>query len=182
MSLALLASAPENTIKGTQITNSTKKWLDLAALLQQEDVLLKQRNTAQKLQTLYNAGLAIIEEMDGTIIALSALWPIRRNIFELGSVWVHPDMRQQNLGSKVFNACITHIEHTRAFIFLITHDPKVIHLVQKAKWEKATLQTWNTVVPKTVDKGLHERLVKHQKRCKSRIPPEECCLFFTHVL
>ncbi len=159
---------------------SQDKWQHLATFLQEEEVLLGERNTAGSLAQAYEDGRAELVEDDGDIIAFTALWytPVM-GWYEMGSVWVHTDHRGRKLGTRVFNGALQRIPQD-VQPFLITHNPRVVHLALQAGWQEATSETW-TLVPWSATCGPCDRWdTDEQKRvCPFRAVAHECRLFFT---
>jgi len=80
---------------------------------------------------------------DGLFVAFAALWPtLHPSWYEVGSVWVHPDHRDQGLGSQVFKQVVN---LQPAGIFLITSEDKIRHLATAADLQEVDLQSWQAV-------------------------------------
>lgn len=154
------------------------KWQRLNAALNAESDLLTPRITAQELETMVVQGLAARVEIDDIIIAFAALWPTPDPAWrELGAVWVHPAHRGKKLGSNVFRELLSLAEALQCF--LITHNPRIVHLAKAAGWQEMTSTTWSTTVPWPISCGVCDRWETDEERhaCPLRAVPTECRLF-----
>lgn len=161
--------------------NGAKKWFELSTLLQEEGILLASRNTPENMKHLYDTGRAVIKEHDGRIVAFSALWPLEDHVSELGSVWVHPELRGIKLGSEIFTECLELALQTSGLIFLITHEPKVVHLVERAGWIEPSSTLWENSPGVCSSKSMYERVIEHRKNCKLLAEGEPCRIFFSTI-
>lgn len=174
----LLEAPTEDTLK---YVNGSRKWIDLARMLMEEEVLIGERNSPVKLKQLHEKGLAVTEERNGEFIAFAALWPITESLYELGSIWVHPAERGRGLASKVFEECLERAANENVTVFLVTREPRIMHLAQKAGWTEATREVWGKIVSFVVDdccsscECTGSDLLKH---CPFKTVREECHMFF----
>jgi len=173
----LLDAPTEDTLK---YVNGSRKWIDLARMLMEEEVLIGERNSPVKLKQLHEKGLAVAEERNGEFVAFAALWPISESLYELGSIWVHPSMRGTGLASKVFEECLERAASENVTVFLVTREPRIMHLAQKAGWTEATREAWGKIISSTVDccgpcECMDSDLLKH---CPFKAVREECHMFF----
>ena len=150
-----------------------QKWHTLTSELLHEQALLGTRITGPVLCDMYNNGHAVIEIHNGEIIAFSALWETTDKSWrELGSVWVSKKYRNHKLGSKIFLKCAS---LSTVGIFLITHNPKIMHLCRQAGFEESTIDTWDKV-PCAISCGPCDRGT-NRLHCPMRAT-KECSLFF----
>jgi len=155
-----------------------RKWLELVAYLSEESALMGTRINAVALLDLYEAGRAELVEVDGQIVAFAALWDTpSEDWFELGSVWVHPEFRGRSFGSQVFQKLLVLAQAYK--VFLITHNPKIMHLALQAGWIEADLSTWSNVpFLATCDPCDRWQTDGERMRCKYRATRSDCQLFF----
>jgi len=148
-------------------------WNVLSNALASEDALLGGRITGTALQKMYNNGYAAMETHNAKIVAFATLWETEDPKWhELGSVWVCKSRRNHGLGSKVFVDCVNLLSSN---VFLITHNPKIVHLAQKAGMAEASTKTWPSV-PFAVSCKPCDR-VHCKKACPLRAT-DSCRLFF----
>lgn len=155
-----------------------KKWEQLARRIQRESAILGPRNTAEQLRNLHVEGFAVFKEHDDEIIVFGALWPTElENFLEAGSFWVHKDHRGQKLSSGMFRELLPLIPQNKIAI-VVTHDPKVVHLLNKFGWHEANGGGWEEVVPFSVSCGPCNVIKHHAKRsCPHKAVKERCRLF-----
>lgn len=158
--------------------NAMKKWEQLAKRIQQESAILGSRNTAEQLRSLHLEGLAVFEERNEEIIVFGALWPTELDDFlEAGSFWVHKEHRGRKYSSKMFSKLLTLIPQ-RKIAIVVTHDPKVVHLLKKFGWRESNGGEWEEVVPFAVSCGPCDIIENHAKEnCPYRAVEEKCRLF-----
>jgi predicted N-acetyltransferase YhbS len=97
--------------------------------LQTESALLTERLSIDDLQKLIKQNqLTAILDKDQNIIATAMLWeaPNQPNWYEMGTVWVSPHHRGQNLGHKVFQDITNKIPQGSS-AFLLTTSDRIIH-------------------------------------------------------
>lgn len=154
------------------------KWEHLAVDLAEEKDLLGSRLTAETLEVLHSNGLGWVVEIDGKIVACTFLFETPAEGWkELGSVWVALEHRNKKLAAKTFRVCITHAESVGLRAFLITKDPKVVHLSVSSGLVEATLATWKEV-PWGASCGPCDRLAESEKPACMLRATSECRLFF----
>ncbi len=154
------------------------KWEDLVRNLAKEQDLLGGRLLAETLKTLYSNGLGWVVEIDGKIVACTFLFETHaQGWYELGSVWVALQHRGKKLAAKTFRACITHAESTCLRAFLITKDPRIVHLSLSEGLVEATPETWKEV-PWGASCGPCDRLPESEKSTCPLRATAECRLFF----
>jgi predicted GNAT family N-acyltransferase len=101
--------------------------------LKTESALLTERLSVEDLQKLIEQNqLTAILDNDQNIIASAMLWkvPNQSNWYEIGTVWVSPEHRGQQLGYKVFRS-ITEMIPWDSNAFLLTATPQIIYLANK---------------------------------------------------
>ena len=152
----------------------------LSELLQSEGAIMGYRNQPDSLQKAFEMGLAVLL-FDGELpIAFSALWPVpNEDWYEVGSVFVHQDYRGKKLGRKVFFQILDKAKESKKNLFLVTHNPLVVHMVYTAGgWQEATKDTWQ-IVPWGGTCGICDVVSDAQKKnCPYRTIPSHCRLFF----
>ncbi|MGB0757540.1 MAG: hypothetical protein ACPGO5_03735 [Patescibacteria group bacterium] len=152
------------------------KWEKLSADLNKEEAILSLRNTPDNLAKLHQAGLATIIELESYIAAFGALWPTEDDSFlELGSVWVKKEFRLHKLSSKIFEKLISLIPNNKT-VFCITHNTKVIHLLQKYSWHVVSKEEWDLIVPIQLSCGPCDVTSNH-KSCKLKAKLDRCAMF-----
>ncbi len=156
------------------------KWLVLSMRLRQENDLLGTRILPENLATITEAGrAACVENSDGEIIAFAATWYTPDPLWgEVGSVWVHSAYRGRGLAAKVFRDLIDKSHHQTYKIFLITHEPKVVHLSLTAGLVEVSKENWNSV-PWAATCGECDRWATDTEKfaCPFRALPTDCRLF-----
>ncbi len=156
------------------------KWMVLSMRLRQEQDLLGTRILPENLADITAAGRAsYVESGQGDIIAFAAIWYSPDPCWgEVGSVWVHSAHRGQGLAAQVFRNLIAKSHHQPYKIFLITHDPKVVHLSMSAGLVEVTKKDWNSV-PWTATCGECDRWATDAQKiaCPYRALPTDCRLF-----
>lgn len=156
-------------------------WQWLSAELAREEKLLATRISAEKLQSQYEQGLAVLEKDEGgNIVAFGAIWPTVEGWAELGTAWVHKDYRGKKLGVKMFEDRLKIVKEKgwRAFLLTYASNPVVIHYVQKAGFVSAKADDWHEV-PWESSCGPCEQVTEGQKiGCSLRAMPGKCQLFF----
>jgi hypothetical protein len=97
--------------------------------MKKEAHLLDQQSTILFLQ--FQQGLSEVCVENGRIISHATLWPLVDEWYELGTIFVPPDLRQRNLA---FKACQILIEK-RPQVLLTTTNPIVLGLAVKIGME-----------------------------------------------
>ena len=100
--------------------------------LKTESALLTERLCVEDFQKLIQKNLlTAILDIDQNIIATAILWEVEGNKdwYEMGTVWVSPEHRGQQLGHKVFQS-ITAKVPAGSNAFLLTTTPQIIHSAQ----------------------------------------------------
>ncbi|HLD20264.1 MAG TPA: GNAT family N-acetyltransferase [Patescibacteria group bacterium] len=156
-----------------------EKLRSLIAMLRQEPGILSDRITAEVLQVMIEQGTMMTLEMNNVIIACCAIWETEtEELFELGTVWVHPDYRDHRLASLMFAECTARVKSMGAQAFLITKHPAVVHLAQKHGWHEATRENWSVIVPFEASCGVCASMSEAEKpTCPHRAVREDCQMF-----
>lgn len=159
-----------------------KKWNDLAEELKKEPMILGTRITGESLKQVYDAGLAIKKEHQGEIIAFRGLWHANGDgCMEMGSFWIKPEWRGYKLGSRIMEE-IYSIFPSGKTIFVITRNPKVIHLLRKNGWQEAGVNDWEEVVPFEASCGPCDQVPEEEKKnCPYKAQEGKCVMFFYQV-
>lgn len=100
--------------------------------LKTESALLTDRLCVEDFQKLIQKNLlTAILDVDQNIIATAMLWEVEdyKGWYEMGTVWVSPYHRGQQLGHKVFGSITTKIPQG-SNAFLLTTTPQIIHSAQ----------------------------------------------------
>lgn len=155
------------------------KLYDLIVMLRQEAGILADRITEDVVKRMIGEGTMMTLEIKGGIIACSALWETgTEKLFELGTVWVHPDYRDHGLASLMFAECTARVKATGARAFLITKHPRVAHLAQSHGWREAVRENWSIIVPFEASCGVCTSVSEPEKSmCPHRAVREDCQLF-----
>lgn len=154
------------------------KWEKLAQFLEEEPLILSGRISPRNLRGCYEKGLALKLEYNEEIIAFQALWPADSDLcLELGSFWIREDWRGLRLGSKIMKETY-HLIPEDKNVFVITHNPKVVHLMRKYHWKEASANDWFEVIPYNASCSPCDRVSEEEKsQCYLRAT-EECRMFF----
>ena len=100
--------------------------------LKTESALLTERLCVEDFQKLIQKNLlTAILNVDQNIIATAMLWQVEthQDWYEMGTVWVSPNHRGQQLGHRVFQSITAKVpEGSNAF--LLTTTPQIIHSAQ----------------------------------------------------
>lgn len=153
------------------------QWQKLANHLQQEPQILGYRNTAENLVELHQLGLTSLFTVGSAITAFVAFWPTDRPDFlEFGSIWVKPELRGQGLGRAVFVNLMQH-QPLGKNVFLITKEPKVVHLVLSDGWQEATAESWEQYIPWDLSCGLCD-IEGDRKSCPFKGQRNLCGLYY----
>lgn len=157
-------------------TNSL--WKRLSMKLHDETDLLGARIAPQNLLRSWEAGHAIVRHVEDEIIAYVSLWETNHPLwFELGTLWVDREYRGRKISSDIFYECFN-TRSNGSGIFIITHNPKVIHLGNKFGFSEATIETWSSL-PWSVTCAPCDRFPDDEKhRCPFKATREECTLLF----
>lgn len=148
----------------------------LAQSMQIEGALLGGQLTAASLKQALEERRAVTIERDDTVAAFGSLW-FREGSVELGSLWVSVANRNQGLCSQIFRSLLDRAP-THLPLFLITHDPHVMHLALKHGMTEATPFTWTASIPVASSCGPCDRLPDAEKsRCPFKAVHNECRLF-----
>ncbi len=155
------------------------KLLALISMLTREAGILSSRITVEVLQEMIEQGTMMTLEMNNVIIACCALWETgTEELFELGTVWVHPDYREHRLASLMFAECTARVKAMGAQAFLITKHPAVVHLAQKHGWAEAPRENWSVIMPFEASCGVCTSVSKTEKPlCLHRAVREDCQMF-----
>lgn len=156
-------------------------WEELSAQMGLEnaadEVFLASRIAAASLMAAYAEGRAAIVEEGPSIVAIGVLWPTdRSDWYELGSLWVHPKRRGGRL-SRVIYAKRLALLPSGAHSFVITHNPRVVHLAQEFGFREATRLDWYRLAPQELTCGPCDRLVADKSKCPHMAMKGECRLF-----
>lgn len=159
-----------------------EKWNELARELRKEPMILGYRVTGGDLKNVYDAGLAIKKELHGEIIAFRGLWHIKGNdCVEMRSFWVKPEYRGQRLGSAIMDEIYSLFPPGKT-IFVVTQNPKVIHLLQRHKWQEATIADWEEIVPWKASCGPCDQVSEENKKdCPYKAREGGCMMFYYKV-
>ncbi len=149
----------------------------LSRKLKEEAALLGGQIEPSSLERALREGRGEYIEEDGLLVAFGALWP-RLSALEVGSIWVDTEYRGRKLSSRVFQALLGR-QREGIPLFLITHEPHVVHLALKHDMQEADAQSWSTIIPWSASCGPCDRLPDLQKpACHFRGVREECRLFY----
>ena len=154
-------------------------WIHLAEELDKEQALLGGRNLAQNLHSMWGKNQAVIHVANKQIIGFAALWDTPHPIWlELGSMWVHRSFRGNKIASELFLKCISKLREGMR-VFMITHNPKVLHLAKKAGFSEAIEeQEWFSVPWKATCAPCDRLPISEQRFCSMRAKQGKCTLFF----
>lgn len=101
-------------------------WHTLSKAVSNEPLILGTRTTPDALRQLYQQGLAMVMVDSEKLIGFLAAWPVADGFAEIGTAWIHPDLRGQKL-------CIEMYYHfdqlpglVDRLVFGITMNPKII--------------------------------------------------------
>ncbi len=162
---------------GTQLLN----WDQLAERLQAEEAILGSRNSPASLRTIYKKGMTALKtgKNKSEIIAFGAWWPTANPRYvELGSLWVHKPYRSRRLASVVFTELMSKLAPCQEAI-CITHNPRVIHLLERSAWDQVSREDWFSVVPFSVSCGPCGTISDNLKQgCPQRARIGKCLMYF----
>ena len=152
------------------------KLVVLSERMRCEKALLGGQVMPESLQQALEEGRAEFVERGGGIIAFGALWT-RESVVELGSLWVAQEHRGQKHSSAVFARLVTRAPVSLR-LFLITHEPHVVHLALKHGLYETARESWVAAIPWSASCGPCDRLVEADKmHCPFRAVSDECRLF-----
>ncbi len=153
------------------------KWKKLSIELNQENAILGKRNSPDNLAKLHQKKLTAIILKHNEIIAFGALWPTENeNFLELGSVWVKKEFRGLGLSSLIFKKIMAKIPSNKT-IFSITHNKKVIHMLNKYNWKEVLKKDWEKIIPIELSCGPCD-VVKNHNNCQLKGKKTGCAMFF----
>ncbi len=158
-----------------------EKWKVLSRRLKSERSLLGSRVEAKALFEIWLSGSAEIIECSEGIIAFGALWSVStkraKGWLEIGSLWVADEFRGRGIISELFASLVMRISN-KDRAFLITHDPKVVHLAIKHGMHEENVGTWFTNVPREASCAPCDRVPNRDKHgCQFRAVKNECRMF-----
>ncbi len=149
----------------------------LSEKMKSEKALLGDQLSPSSLQLALQEKRAELIIQEGEIVAFGALWQ-REQSLELGSMWVDFKYRGQGFGSLVFSRLVARVQ-TATRLFVITHNPLIIHLALKNDMHEASRADWMSAVPWSASCGPCDRLLEVDKiSCPFRCVEKECRLFF----
>lgn len=154
-------------------------WKQLSVKLREEPDLLEEHIVPQILFNSWKNGRAVIKKAEDKIIAYVSLWETNHSKwFELGTLWVDRRYRERRISSEIFFECLN-IQSNGSGIFIITHNPKVIHLANRFGFCEATIETWSHL-PWSVTCAPCDRIPENEKEsCPFRAIKGKCSLYFT---
>ncbi len=116
---------------------TSKSLREFCLNLKQEGRILKSRVNPDSIRKLKREKRCHIVTRRKNIIGFGALWPTNNESwFELGTLWVRNDFRNQGLSGKIFDATIA-LASEGSTIFLITKSRKIVHEALKRGWDEA---------------------------------------------
>jgi hypothetical protein len=154
-------------------------WQQLSADLQKESALLGERNNPDSLKRVYEEGKAALLTEGDRIIAFIAIWDTGvPGWLEFGSLWVAAEHRDKKLGSKMFGI-LDALYIGSDQVFIITHNPKVVHLALLLGYTELNAHTWETV-PWNATCGPCDRYLttEDKLRCPYKAVASECRLLY----
>ena len=156
-----------------------QRWEELARQMRKEPLILDLRISGLDLKKIYDQGMAVIKEFEGEIIAFRGLWPARGNgCLEMGGFWIKPEWRGRKLGSRIMGEIYALFPENKT-VFVVTRNPKVIHLLRKHKWQEAGRRDWDAVIPFQASCGPCNQCPENEKQdCPLRAKQDGCKLFY----
>ena len=155
-------------------------WKSLEQAIQKEKAIMGYRNTAENLKELHQKGraVAILDGQEG-LIAFGGLWnTLDVQCLEAGSFWVHPKYRGRKFSTRMFEQLSGLIEKGKISV-CITHNEKIVHLLQKNSWTEATADSWEVNVPFHVSCGPCDVVSEGDKKmCSFKAKRNHCRMFF----
>ncbi len=127
----------------------------LATALAAEPCILKERNSVKALtRQIAEAPCLLAFDAGGVIIGFATFWCVNTeaSIYELGSVWIHPDRRGTNLSHLLYRSIMRlRKEFARknpaATVFSITTNPRAITLGEQVGFIPLGLACWFSTLP-----------------------------------
>lgn len=111
-----------------------RKLKELCAHLKKEERILVDRVVPTTLMALHKKGLCSFYVKKGKIVGFGVLWPtLDLGWYELGTLWVHPELRGLGISGSIFAKLIKKIPE-KTSVFLITKSRKVAHEAIKHGW------------------------------------------------
>lgn len=121
-------------------------WIFLSAAMQKEKTILNTRTSPENLRSLYENGLAIvIMDEAGILVGFISAWPVEPGFVELGSAWVHPDLRGAGIGRMLYSASKKLDAMKSVIVFAITQNPISLKAGLHAGLTQHT--DWNHPIP-----------------------------------
>jgi len=142
-------------------------WETLSTSLSAEPKIDSTRNTAQNIKTLYEQNLAVVLMQGDVPVGFIAVWPVEKGFVEIGSVWVHPDVRGQGLSHQIYDAVPSLPGIQNIVAFGITTNPISVHVGERVGLK--IVRDWDTPVPRHLSCGPCEYISPaDQSTCPKR--------------
>jgi len=153
-------------------------WERLSKKLSDETDLLGMRIVPENLFRSWESKKAVIRKKDEDIIAYVSLWETEYpQWFELGTLWVDIIHRGRKISSDIFCECLD-AQPENSGVFIITHEPRVIHLGTKFGFVEVSPEDW-LLLPWEVTCAPCDRLSEEEKQsCPFRGTREGCTLLY----
>ncbi len=98
-------------------------WGFLSEAFHKETTVLNTRISPENLKNLYVRGLSIVKFLHDEMVGHICAWPVADGFFEVGSVWVRPDLRTHGVGNSLFEEIKELAQLNNGIVFNITISP-----------------------------------------------------------
>ena len=101
-------------------------WHSLSEAVSNEPLILGTRTTPNALRQLYEQGLAMVILEAVRPIGFLAAWPVADGFAEIGTAWIHPDMRGQKLCIQMYHRFNRLPGLPGRIVFGVTMNPRIV--------------------------------------------------------
>lgn len=162
------------------------QWVVLSKNLNEESEIMGERASPENLQKMVEDGLAFyLMDENEMIIAFYALYQIPEHpeMFEFGSLWVHPKYRKQGNAKLVTKKCVDRITQLHAenqdkkyvaFIISFNGNETVLHLAQNHDFKLTERSEWEKDVPWAVSCGVCDKYDTDEERRNCSEKAQKC--------